>query len=83
LHSGSSAVPSLCANRIVAIRPMLSCSTFNSRAAVGLADASPTPTPGACVSGMEVRAEKDRSGAEDVAPSSEARTGKEGKERRR
>ena len=45
LHSGSRDVPSLCAKRIVAIRPMLSCRTFRSRAAVGDADASPTPTP--------------------------------------
>ena len=45
LHSGSSEVPSLCAKRIVAILPMLSCNTDKSRAAVGEADASPTPTP--------------------------------------
>jgi hypothetical protein len=45
LHSGSNDVPSLCANSIVAIRPMLSCKTLRSNAAVGLAEASPTPTP--------------------------------------
>lgn len=45
LHSGSSDVPSLCANAIVAIRPMLSWSTESSSAAVGEAEASPTPTP--------------------------------------
>lgn len=45
LHSGSREVPSLWAKRIVAIRPMLSCTTDNKSAAVGEADASPTPTP--------------------------------------
>jgi hypothetical protein len=35
LHSGSSDVPSLCAKRIVAILPMLSCSTERRSAAVG------------------------------------------------
>jgi hypothetical protein len=45
LHSGSSAVPSLCAKRIVAILPIDSCSTESSSAAVGDAVASPTPTP--------------------------------------
>lgn len=45
LHSGSREVPSLWANRMVAIRPMLSCTTDNKSAAVGEADASPTPTP--------------------------------------
>lgn len=46
LHSGSSAVPSLWAKSIVAMRPMDSCSTDKSSAAVGEAFASPTPTPG-------------------------------------
>jgi hypothetical protein len=46
LHSGSSAVPSLCAKRMVAIRPVDSCRIERSRAAVGEAVASPTPTPG-------------------------------------
>lgn len=45
LHSGSRDVPSLCANRIVAIRPMDSCRTESNNAAVGEAEASPTPTP--------------------------------------
>jgi hypothetical protein len=45
LHSGSSDVPSLWANRIVAIRPIDSWITLRSSAAVGDADASPTPTP--------------------------------------
>ena len=45
LHSGSSDVPNLCAKRIVAILPMLSCSTDKRSAAVSEADASPTPTP--------------------------------------
>jgi hypothetical protein len=45
LHSGSSDVPSLWANRIVARRPADSCRTERIRAAVGDADASPTPTP--------------------------------------
>jgi len=35
LHSGSSAVPSLWAKRIVAIRPILSCNTDSNNAAVG------------------------------------------------
>lgn len=46
LHSGSSEVPSLCANRIVATLPILSCNTESKIAAVGDAEASPTPTPG-------------------------------------
>jgi hypothetical protein len=46
LHSGSSEVPNRWAKRIVAILPMLSCSTVSSSAAVGEAVASPTPTPG-------------------------------------
>lgn len=50
LHSGSSDVPSLCAKRMVAILPMDSCSTERRRAAVGDADASPTPTPIARIS---------------------------------
>ncbi len=45
LHSGSSEVPSLWAKRIVAIRPILSWTTERRRAAVGDAEASPTPTP--------------------------------------
>ena len=45
LHSGSRDVPSLCAKRIVAIRPMLSCKTERRRAAVGEAWESPTPIP--------------------------------------
>lgn len=45
LHSGSNAVPSLWAKRMVAMRPMLSCKTESSKAAVGDAVASPTPTP--------------------------------------
>ena len=45
LHSGSNAVPSLWANRIVAMRPMESCTMESNKAAVGDADASPTPTP--------------------------------------
>ena len=45
LHSGSREVPSLCANRMVAMRPILSCKTERRSAAVGEADASPTPTP--------------------------------------
>ena len=45
LHSGSSDVPSRCANRIVAILPILSCTMESSNAAVGEAEASPTPTP--------------------------------------
>lgn len=48
LHSGSSDVPSLWANRIVAIRPMLSCRTVRRRAAVGEACESPTPMPVMC-----------------------------------
>ena len=46
LHSGSREVPSLWAKRMVAIRPILSCRTDSKSAAVGEADASPTPTPG-------------------------------------
>ena len=45
LHSGSREVPSLWAKRMVAIRPILSCRTDSKSAAVGEADASPTPTP--------------------------------------
>lgn len=45
LHSGSSELPSLCANRIVATLPILSCNTESKIAAVGDAEASPTPTP--------------------------------------
>jgi hypothetical protein len=45
LHSGSRLVPSLCAKRMVAILPALSCKTESSNAAVGDAEASPTPTP--------------------------------------
>ena len=45
LHSGSRDVPSLWAKRMVAILPMLSCRTDSRSAAVGDADASPTPTP--------------------------------------
>jgi hypothetical protein len=45
LHSGSRDVPSLCANRIVAIRPMLSWRTERRSAAVGEAWESPTPIP--------------------------------------
>jgi len=45
LHSGSREVPSLWANNIVAMRPADSWRTERSRAAVGEADASPTPTP--------------------------------------
>lgn len=48
LHSGSSEVPSLCAKRMVANLPILSCMTERSKAAVGDADASPTPTPVSC-----------------------------------
>ena len=48
LHSGSSAVPNLWAKRMVAIRPMDSCRTESSSAAVGEALESPTPTPGVC-----------------------------------
>jgi hypothetical protein len=48
LHSGSSAVPSLWAKRIVAIRPIDSCSTERSSAEVGEAVESPTPTPAWC-----------------------------------
>ena len=47
LHSGSRDVPSLWANRMVAIRPADSWITESRRAAVGDAEASPTPTPGA------------------------------------
>jgi hypothetical protein len=50
LHSGSSDVPSLWAKRIVARRPADSCKTERMRAAVGEADASPTPTPGELIS---------------------------------
>ena len=50
LHSGSSEVPSLCAKRIVAILPVLSWSTERRSAAVGEADASPTPTPARLIS---------------------------------
>ncbi len=45
LHSGSSAVPSRWANSIVAILPIDSWRTVRSKAAVGEALASPTPTP--------------------------------------
>lgn len=45
LHSGSRLVPSFAAKRIVATRPVDSCRTDRSRAAVGEALASPTPTP--------------------------------------
>lgn len=45
LHSGSRDVPNLCAKRMVAIRPIDSCTIDSRRAAVGDADASPTPTP--------------------------------------
>lgn len=45
LHSGSRDVPSRCANRIVAMRPMLSCRTERRSAAVGEAWLSPTPIP--------------------------------------
>ena len=44
LHSGSKASPNLCAKAIVARRPMESWSTERRRAAVGEAEASPTPT---------------------------------------
>jgi len=45
LHSGSRDVPSLWANRIVAIRPILSWRTERRSAAVGEAWESPTPIP--------------------------------------
>ena len=45
LHSGSSAVPSRCAKRMVAIRPMLSWSTVKISADVAEASESPTPIP--------------------------------------
>jgi len=45
LHSGSSAVPSLWANKIVAIRPVESWRMESRIAAVGEALALPTPTP--------------------------------------
>jgi len=49
LHSGSRAVPSRCAKRMVPMRPVDSCSTVRSRAVVGEAVESPTPTPGGVV----------------------------------
>lgn len=48
LHSGSRAVPTRCAKRIVAIRPEESWRICSSRAAVGEASALPTPTPKGC-----------------------------------
>ena len=45
LHSGSRAVPTRCAKRIVAIRPEVSCRICSNRAEVGEASALPTPTP--------------------------------------
>lgn len=45
LHSGSSEVPNLWAKTTVAMRPMLSWMMESSSAAVGEAEASPTPTP--------------------------------------
>jgi hypothetical protein len=48
LHSGSSADPNLCANKIVMMRPNDSWKTERRRAVVGLALESPTPTPGTC-----------------------------------
>ena len=46
MHSGSMAWPKRCANRIVASRPVDSCSTVRSTAAVALEEESPTPKPG-------------------------------------
>jgi hypothetical protein len=45
LHSGSRAVPSRCANRMVPMRPADSWSTERRSAVVGDAVESPTPTP--------------------------------------
>ncbi len=45
LHSGSSAEPSRCAKRMVAMRPKDSWKTERSSAVVGWLVASPTPTP--------------------------------------
>ena len=45
LHSGSRAVPTRWAKRIVAIRPDVSCKMCRRRAEVGEALALPTPTP--------------------------------------
>jgi hypothetical protein len=45
LHSGSRAVPTRWAKRIVAIRPEESCRICRRRAEVGEAFALPTPTP--------------------------------------
>jgi hypothetical protein len=45
LHSGSRDVPSLCAKRIVAMRPADSWRMESRSAEVGEAVASPTPTP--------------------------------------
>lgn len=46
LHSGSRAVPTRCANKMVATRPDESCRMCRRRADVGDALALPTPTPG-------------------------------------
>jgi len=48
LHSGSRAVPSRCAKRMVPMRPVDSWRTESSNAVVGDAVESPTPAPG-CV----------------------------------
>jgi hypothetical protein len=45
LHSGSSDVPRRYAKKIVARRPVVSLRMVSSSAAVGVVDASPTPTP--------------------------------------
>jgi hypothetical protein len=45
LHSGSKAVPSRCAKRMVAMRPVDSWRTVSRSAVVGEAVLSPTPTP--------------------------------------
>lgn len=50
LHSGSRAVPSRSAKRMVAIRPVDSWRMERRSAVVGLAEASPTPKPISCVS---------------------------------
>jgi hypothetical protein len=50
LHSGSRAVPTRWAKRIVAILPDMSCKMWSKRAEVGDASALPTPTPVSCVS---------------------------------
>jgi hypothetical protein len=49
LHSGSRAVPSRCAKRMVPRRPVDSWRTESSSAVVGDAVESPTPTPVVCI----------------------------------